>query len=85
MKMKFTRPDLLVDRGSKLTDLKTHEIETITAGPWYDNCEKPSHTQIVDVMTYQDFRKAYPALESRPTNYIDCYAVNRRETIVIVF
>lgn len=85
MKMKFTRPDLLVGRGSTLTNLKTHKTKVVTAGPWYDNCEKPSHTQIVDVMAYQDFRKAYPTLESRPTNYIDCYAINRRNMIVIVF
>ena len=85
MKMKFTRPDLLIGRGSTLTDLKTHKTEKITAGPWYDDCKKPKNAQIVDVMTYNDFKETYPTIESRPKRYIDCYAINRRNMIVIIF
>lgn len=85
MKMKFTRPDLLVGPGSTLTDLKTHKTEKITAGPWYDDSPKPKNAQIVDVMTYKDFNKKYPDIESEPNRYIDCYGINRREMIVIIF
>lgn len=85
MKMKFTRPDLLVGRGSTLTDLKTHKTERIVAGPWYDDHEKPKHNQIIEVMKYDEFKETYPTIESEPKRYIDCYAINRRNLVVIVF